>query len=92
MISDSDFAPDDFEIEDKFQELLAKLSASKESITRASRYALDNCAYHQPLFQLIAKQLKKVRFCSYKVHGQRKRTMLSLEQNGTLFWSMTKRD
>ena len=54
------YEPDESEIEEAFTSILSNLSSTKESITRATKFAMEFITYNGGLFHLIIKRIKKV--------------------------------
>ncbi len=64
MIEDTafyDFSPgDEEEIVKGYSQLLSNISLSKDTISKATKYAMENLSYHTELYNLIIKKMKKV--------------------------------
>ena len=65
MEMDQDLAlpVDPMEVKDKWVEILKGLVHTKESVSQATKFALDNSYVSTELFHVILKRMGKVRIC-----------------------------
>jgi hypothetical protein len=56
---------DPFEVKDRWTDLVKTLTQTKESITKTTKFALENSYVAAELFNVVLKRMTKVRIISY---------------------------